>query len=195
MQHGKSTFAKLLVKEIEAAGHSCKLYNFAFALKRELSDFIRETYGFDSFSEKAEEKSQFRAELIRYGQEKRAETNGNYFVDIVAKEISAEGMDYAVIGDWRYVSEHRLIEDFGRGIAAHITKWDLSDGGRRVAIPSDNEEENENDPLIKGISDYFVNWTAPTNGQKPEDWCKSYVKQFFNHYERFFQKSETRTSG
>lgn len=188
MQHGKSTFAKLLVKQIQGMGFTCKLYNFAFALKREIAPLIKEKYGFDSFSEDPEEKPKFREEMILHGKRKRAETNGKYWVDIVEEEIIKDDMDFAIVGDWRYESEYRLIEKFG-GVAIHITKWDMGRNGSLLAIPSDNQEENLNDPFVKEQADFCVNWTAPCDNQTLDNWCNEYVKDFIDIYGDFFAKS------
>lgn len=192
---GKSTFAKLLAKQL---GDSAKVYNFAYVIKKELKPLIWETYGLDSFSEVSEEKEKFRSMLIEFGREKRLISAGSFFRNRIADEIRKDNPKYAIIGDWRYNrfenDEYSLVREFP-GIALHVTKW-VTEGGRRFEIPSTNADENENDPIIKNVAHYHVNWTDPQNGESVENWCNHYVSQFLEHYKSFFcEKTERNIIG
>ncbi len=192
---GKSTFAKLLVKQLEESGQTAKVYNFAYSIKRELHDYIWGEYGLDSFSEVTEHKNVFRNDLINFGKKKRAETEGRYFADKIQEEIIKDDPEFAVVADWRFGfferDEHTLTDDFGGGIRCHITKWKIGSHGSRIPIIYDNPEEEFHDPIIKGKSDYFINWTEPVNSSL-EDWCNIEVVKFMNHYGKFFSKGEIR---
>ena len=133
----------------------------------------------------------FRHLLIQRGKERRDETNGKYWAELIRKEIIADNNDFSIVADNRYVSETEMFNDFDI-IRLHITKWDLSRNGTRLSIPSNNEEENIHDPLVKGKADYFVNWTAPCSNATLDNWCNKYVKIFIDEYEHFFSKGKTR---
>lgn len=186
---GKDTFARLLKNQIVNKGFTSKVYSFAFALKNELKDTIKERYGLDVFTDNTEDKEVFRHLLIQRGKERRDETNGKYWAELIRKEIIADNNDFSIIADNRYVSEIEMFSDFGI-VKLHITKWDLGRNGTRLSIPSNNKEENIHDPLVKDKADYFVNWTAPQNNQFLDNWCNDYVTDFINHYAEFFKKGE-----
>lgn len=189
---GKDTFARLLKNQLVNSGFSCKIYSFAFALKNELKETIQKRFGLNAFSDDSSEKEVFRPLLIEIGRAKREETNGRYWADIVEKEIIQDAPDYAIIADQRYIEgESDIVKNFG-GIKVHISKWDLSRNGAKLAIPSNNLEENKNDPLVRANCDYVVEWTAPQNNETLDNWCNAYVTEFINKYADFFSKSKIR---
>ena len=179
---GKDTFARILRDELQKDGYKVKIFAFAHALKEQCKDYVFDTWGLDVFSQKTEEKNVFRQYLVDYAKQKRAETNGSYFVDILHNELNSFNGDVAIVSDVRFHTserdEVRFVKQRG-GVLVHVSRTDVNG----VLIGPANSEEAEHDPRVFAEANYYVNW--PTKNEKSvisvEEWCLPYVSNFILH--------------
>lgn len=159
---GKNLFCDIAIQELNNRGYSAKQYALAYFLKKDCEQFVKEKLNLNVFSENTEEKSIFREFLVWYGGVKRKQTEGRYWTSLLYKEIEKDPSDIVLVSDIRYAQylkdEVQWIQNELQGKLVHISKYTvLSDDTRKYTEPP-NEHERINDPLIRGLSDYTVEW-------------------------------------
>lgn len=159
---GKNLFCDIAIQELNKRGYSAKQYALAYFLKKDCEQFVKEKLNLNVFSENTEEKSIFREFLVWYGGVKRKQTEGRYWTSLLYKEIEKDPSDIVFVSDIRYAQypkdEVQWIQNELQGKLVHISKYTvLSDDTRKYTEPP-NEHERINDPLIRGLSDYTVEW-------------------------------------
>ena len=146
---GKDTLFKFLSDKLKENNISSKRLAFADELKEECDDFLKANIGISAFTEKNSEKEIIRPFLVCYGTKIRRRLNENCWIDRVSEKIEKEsGTKYVFITDVRYENE---------------INWVKSQGGKTIHIErhgnvAPNQEELDNDPILKKSSDYRVKW-------------------------------------
>jgi len=99
---GKDTFFKAL--KLVYPELKIKRFAFADAVKDDLAEEIKDTYGFSVYTQDSEQKKQIRPRLIEHGEGSKI-ANPTIWVDKVFNSIAESDCDLAVITDIRYPIE------------------------------------------------------------------------------------------
>jgi hypothetical protein len=154
---GKDTFYQGLVRAYPQ-------YKFARVsvgdiIRNDLNDFILKHTGISVWNASPQEKEQIRPLLAWYGDIKRKQTKGMYFLDQIFALVSSQhkDVDYAVLTDIRFkefpFDEPDWIHNLN-GKVIHIQRQ-LPDG--TYAQPA-NDLERVNDPKVRDAADMTISW-------------------------------------
>lgn len=182
---GKNLFCDIAEKVLkEKFNLSSKTYALAYLLKKDCEPFIQEKLGLSVFSEKTEDKNLFREMLVWYGGVKRKQTEGRYWTGLLHEELKKDTNDVNFISDIRYVEYSGdeifwLKKELG-GKLVHISKYTygfptdgrhyrINDLSKKIYTEAPNQHEAINDPKIRFLADYKVEWEqVTTNGNKQD---------------------------
>ena len=182
---GKNLFCDIAEKVLkEKFNLSSKTYALAYLLKKDCEPFIQEKLGLSAFSEKTEDKNLFREMLVWYGGVKRKQTEGRYWTGLLHEELKKDSNDVNFISDIRYVEYSGdeifwLKKELG-GKLVHISKYTygfptdgrhyrINDLSKKIYTEAPNQHEAINDPKIRFLADYKVEWEqVTTNGNKQD---------------------------
>lgn len=182
---GKNLFCDIAEKILkEKFNLSSKTYALAYLLKKDCEPFIQEKLGLSAFSEKTEDKNLFREMLVWYGGVKRKQTEGRYWTGLLHEELKKDTNDVNFISDIRYVEYSGdeifwLKKELG-GKLVHISKYTygfptdgrhyrVNDLSKKIYTEAPNQHEAINDPKIRFLADYKVEWEqVTTNGNKQD---------------------------
>ncbi len=154
---GKDTFYTILADRLAAKGIQAKRYAFADALKQDLVPFFKEKYNLDVFNLTQEQKKELRGLLVSHGCYMRSISNGKYWIDKINSLLDLNSDNLVnCITDCRFLNEAEWIKQKG-GIIVHISRYSKLEF-EKVFVCAPNEEESKNDPLVKNIADYFIEW-------------------------------------
>lgn len=180
---GKNLFCDLLVKQLKLR-YNLQAQHFALAyeLKLDCQPFIRDKLNIDVFTENTDEKKIFRDMLVWYGDAKRKQSNGQYWINKldlrIGKEFAwgAPPIDVAIVSDIRYDfypnDEVDWIRKEKNGAFIHISKYTYGfpTNGREVKVSGQsvnntkiftepaNSHEALNDPKLQKKADYLLQW-------------------------------------
>lgn len=171
---GKNLFCDIAQKVLkEKYNLTSKTYALAYFLKKDCEPFIQEKLGLSAFSEKTEDKNAFREMLVWYGGVKRKQTEGKYWTGLLHEELKKDTNDVNFISDIRYV-EYTDDEVFWLkkqlgGKLVHISKYTygfatdgrhyrVNDKSKKIYTEAPNQHEALNDPKIRFLADYKVEW-------------------------------------
>jgi len=178
---GKDTFASILTNQLKAAGKSVEKFAFADTLKQDCDEFCKSHLGVSAFTSITEEKNLIRPMLVWFGDAKRKQTEGRYWVDIIDKKVKASNADFCLITDVRYdfypVDEIDWVKKECGGLVCHVSRWNwvpFNAGNRWIGDPDSmrnekrfvqpaNDHEALNDPKVKAKSDFIVEWENVSN--------------------------------
>ena len=166
---GKDTFASILTNQLKAAGKTVDRFAFADALKEDCEAFCVEKLGVTAFTQIPEEKILIRPLLVWYGDAKRKQTNGRYWVDIIDKQVKASTADFCIVTDVRYDfyerDEINWVKQECHGLVVHVSRWSrpsilnaIGDRTLRYYVQPANDHEKENNPKVKAKADRVVEW-------------------------------------
>jgi hypothetical protein len=176
---GKDTFCKILLEELSKMGISGKRIALADALKQEIRPSLLSKYGIDILNCSPEEKEKVRPELIELGRARRVESEGTFWTKIVMDHIKESSEQFFIVPDIRYnvyPEDEAVWVHKNRGLIVHVTKYFSSNGVRYYN--ESNEEEAQNDPLVKNVADYVLEWEAApyeTLATKTSQLCQSII--------------------
>jgi hypothetical protein len=151
---GKDTFFSLL---------SQKLPFKRFALADELKIILREDllkkYNVDILNCSRDEKNMVRNELVLFAKQKRLESYGKFWTDILSKKIFESSDKYICITDIRhnYFSKDEVywLKNILGGKLIDISCYNPIDA---KFIQPPNEEEEFHYPKVRESADYYVIW-------------------------------------
>lgn len=173
---GKDTFCLIAKEILEKNGFRVKQYSFAKILKDEIDPFLTKVCGVSAWTKDPEEKKDIRDFLVWYGTtwwRKRDPKRWIRGVDLNLKS-DKDNVDYALVSDARYPNEGEWVHSW-EGYLVHISAYKIETtryelGGKWIKeknyLNAPNEQERMNDPLMKEMSDYKVEWEA--KGLTPE---------------------------
>ena len=182
---GKNLFCDIAEKVLkEKFNLTSKTYALAYFLKKDCEPFIQEKLGLSAFSEKTEDKNLFREMLVWYGGVKRKQTEGRYWTSLLNEELKKDTNDINFISDIRYI-EYSGDEVFWlkkelNGKLVHVSKYTygfptdgrhyrVNDKSKKIYTEAPNRHEAINDPKIRFLADYKVEWEQiTTNGNKQD---------------------------
>lgn len=177
---GKDTLAAILMNRLKTK-HFISSRSMALAneLKRDCEEFIKEKYGYDVWTTNRKEKEIFRPILVSHGKVQRVRTNGRYWVEKLNTNIKECMEDVIIVTDIRYkeydIDEVDWLKDEHKGILIHVSKFVTDDGisirfnhrnPRKIYTTPPNEDERKNDPIIRKLADYSIEWEDQTHYYK-----------------------------
>jgi hypothetical protein len=180
---GKNLFCDLLVKQLKQQYNlHAQHFALAYELKMDCRQFIWDKFNIDVFTENTDEKKIFRDMLVWYGDAKRKQSNGRYWIDKLNNRIGKEfawgtpPINVAIISDIRYDFYENDEVDFIRkeknGPFIHISKYTygfpadgrvVKVGGQivnntKIFTDPANSHEALNDPKLQKKADYLLQW-------------------------------------
>jgi hypothetical protein len=159
---GKDTFFSLL---------SQKLSFQRFALADELKILTREDvfkkYNVDILNCTRDEKDLVRNDLVLFAKQKRLDSCGKFWTDILTKKIQESSAKYICVTDIRYnwfsKDEVFWLKNILGGRLVDISSYDPING-KFVQPPNDEEEFHY--PEVKAAADYYVIWPKVSDIKK-----------------------------
>lgn len=147
---GKDTFFALAREYFQNYDIKCIRFSFADALKYDVKDFLLEKVGISSFTEDDNQKEIIRDFLVAYGTKLMRRMDADYWIKKIQNQVknSISNGFCPVITDVRYLNELEWAVNMG-GTCIHLD---------RSGNQAPNEEEAENDPLLKMKCDYHLKW-------------------------------------
>lgn len=147
---GKDSFYNFSKPFFESAGRKHKRYAFADSLKQEADELLSKYVGISAFTEDSKQKEIIRPFLVTYGTHVRRKLNKNCWVDKIKDSVSRDLSEqtYVFVTDVRFKNEINWIHEMG-GEAIHIT---------RTGNVAPNQEELDNDPILKKESRNHIEW-------------------------------------
>lgn len=176
---GKDTFAAILIKQLELAGKKVKRVALADPLKLFCDEFCRKNLGISAFTQDNAEKLLIRPLLVWFGDAKRKQTNGRFWIEQADKAIWDAGLtdenkkpyDYVVVTDVRYdhyeADEASWIKREKNGVLIHVSQfsWEYPPTTKvaqppltRWFVPPANDHEMLNDPKVAKKANVRVEW-------------------------------------
>lgn len=182
---GKNLFCDIAEKVLkEKYNLTSKTYALAYFLKKDCEPFIQEKLGLSAFSEKTEDKNLFREMLVWYGGVKRKQTQGRYWTGLLYEELKKDTNEVNLISDIRYI-EYSGDEVFWlkkelNGKLVHVSKYTygfptdgrhyrVNDSSKKIYTEAPNQHEAINDPKIRFLADYKVEWEQIISGDNKGD--------------------------
>lgn len=147
---GKDSFYDLSKPIIESKNEGHSRLAFADALKEELDDLLMRNTGISAFTDEDSKKEIIRPLLVTYGTHVRRKLDKDCWIKKLdmAVRYSLEHNQWVFITDVRYDNEINWVHDLG-GKSVHIT---------REGNIAPNQEELDNDPILKDKSDFHISW-------------------------------------
>lgn len=164
---GKDTLLPILKKSlIKKYGGRWDRFAFADKLKQDLEEEIKDQYGVSVWDDS--KKHLFRESLIKYGEQKRNETNNMFLIDNFFATLRKYPTRNFIISDHRFINEYeQIIKYLARNtkgvhevIPIYIERVFNKNGLKFVTQPSIPQEVT-NYPDIKNISKvYQIPWES-----------------------------------
>lgn len=187
---GKDTISDGLALVLKDMNPSLKIMRVSFAedLKLEMSQFLIDNFNLNPFTADGKDKELIRPLLVAYGQAKREQTQGRYWVDKVQEKIRRENPDVVIISDLRFAQQDTdelfwLKEQKGKLI--HVSRYKI-ENGKKVFVKPVNNDEKTNDPILKKNSDFQVIWENSTGDVDLKEKTKSICEEFYYKNISFF---------
>lgn len=168
---GKNTFCDLLQKRLkENLNIDILQLSFAEQLRNDVGPFLKEKCDFDVW--RNTDKDKFRPLLVWYGNLKRSQTFGKYFIDKVKVKFDIYKSEQSLLGkpgiatvsDLRFEDELEYCKS--EGVVVHISKYKIlskNAPNTKIFTSPPNEFEAKNDPILKQASDYQICWEHQEN--------------------------------
>ena len=181
---GKNTFCDLARKELENRfNFNCCQLSFAEQLKKDVQNFM--DFCNLSISDNIQ-KELFRPFLSWYGDLRRKQSNGLYFLDIVRKQFEQLGDQYDCffIPDLRYkFFEYDELDWCQKnGVVVHLSKYTIPNPSQpniKLFDSPPNELEAKNDPILKNAANYLIEWEhSDGNTNKLQPYIVDFVDFF-----------------
>jgi hypothetical protein len=161
---GKDTFYKFASEFLAENGISSGRWAFADELKKDLDEFVKDKFGYSVFTDDPVLKNEIRDLMVSYGKIWRKKSLGGHWISKIKSSLLAEdGPQIRFITDLRFgkfgeYDEIHFVKSNG-GSIVHIERFEEPDWlGNCQIVPPVNEEERQNDPLLKENADVKVQW-------------------------------------
>lgn len=153
---GKDTFFDILKNDFI---HSFERFALADSLKNTLREDLKQRFGIDILTCSREDKNKIRDHVVYFAKQKRIETNGKFWTDILEKQISNSTATHICITDIRhnFYDEDEVFWLKNR-LGGKLINIELYDQFSGETQPFPNDEEKFNYPLCKSAADYHVIW-------------------------------------
>lgn len=156
---GKDTLLPLIKRDLEKQfGGAWRRYAFADKLRVDLEKEVKEKYSVSIWDDS--KKHLFRNDMIKYGEQRREETDNQYLVDYFIKTRELN-VNY-IITDHRFINEYNYLTDyFGSEniIPIYIERTIKKENGLVFTTQPTIPQEVEQYPEIRDVSTvYQVPW-------------------------------------
>jgi hypothetical protein len=167
---GKDTFAAILMRKLTDKGFSVMKIALADPLKGDCDEFLQKHFKFSAFTQVPDNKLLIRPMLVWYGDAQRKLTGGRYWIDKAQTTIDKNNADFFIVTDVRYCHYERdeihWLKNECNGVVCHISKWTRrmpytplsNQNENRIYVQPANDHEALNDPKVKALADYCVEW-------------------------------------
>ena len=146
---GKDSFYELSKPYLENNKIRHERIAFADELKSECDPFLKKNVGISAFTNDNKEKEIIRPLLVTYGTHIRRKLNPRCWIEKIEPKLkNSKDKDVFFITDVRFKNEIDWVHDMG-GLSIHIT---------RQGIFPPNEDEKQNDPILKKTSKAKISW-------------------------------------
>lgn len=166
---GKDLFCNILKKQLkDQYGIQAVQMALANELKQDCEQFLKEKCGMDVWTQDTAIKTRFRDFLVWYGYVKRTETEGRYWTEKLTKQIQSSTADVIMVSDIRYAKYERdevyWLQEEMDGVLVHIQKYTADSVGMRQYNQPPNEQEKINDPIVRGLANFQIDWEDKQKG-------------------------------
>ena len=154
---GKNLLCDLLMESLREKGISSKQFALAAELKNDCQEFLKSKCNLNVWSDLTQDKKKFRDFLVWYGDLKRKQSNGRYWIETLNSRLSNYSGDVAFVTDVRYdvysKDEFHWITEEKNGIIIHLKRLIGND-----YVEPANDHERMNDTIIQRKSDINIAW-------------------------------------
>ena len=174
---GKNSLSEIIIKLLQRLELPYRELSIAKNLKEELSETSVKLYGIDSSSCTREEKDTIRPLLVAHGEIKRKLSKGTHWTSLLNNQLAPEKIN--IITDVRF-NEYEKDEIYWlkneiNGVLIHLSRYDEING-KRIFLKPANEAEARNDPNMKDLADFSLNWKTEKDGTKKITQASSLLK-------------------
>lgn len=138
---------------------------FADELKKECDEFLTKNIGISAFTDDSQEKEIIRPFLVTYGTHLRRKLDPSCWIKKAELSIKDSSNSVHVVTDTRYLNEADWVKKKG-GLLIYI---------EREGIEPANEEEEDNNPVLKSVSDVVIH--MPTFNNNYFEKCRKIIKE------------------
>lgn len=167
---GKNLLCELLMQNLYLEGYTSKPFALAADLKNDCDEFLYKKCDLNVWTDLTEDKTQFREFLVWYGDLKRKQTNGRYWIDKLDRRISTYGGDVAIVTDVRYdhydKDEVHWIKEEKQGLLIHLKRFKRDDTNLLQYTKPANTHESTNDISLYEKADINITWETVKNPRK-----------------------------
>lgn len=167
---GKNLLCELLIQNLYLEGYTSKPFALAADLKNDCDEFLYKKCDLNVWSDLTEDKTQFRDFLVWYGDLKRKQTNGRYWIDKLDRRISTYEGDVAIVTDIRYdyydKDEVHWVRKEKQGLLIHLKRFERDDTNFLQYTKPANVHESLNDNSLYEKADINITWETVKNPRK-----------------------------
>lgn len=177
---GKDTFCSIARRILTNNHYTTAQYSFASALKFEVEPFVRDVCKGDVWANDTKTKTDLRDFLVWYGTTWWRSRDPLRWIRAVEAKIRADmspAPAVVFVTDVRYPNEADWIHNAWGGYLVHVSAFNfknkfsvnISENGNsvtydmsKVFMSPPNEQERINDPLVREVADYKLQWEMKT---------------------------------
>ena len=167
---GKNLLCELLMQNLYLEGYTSKPFALAADLKNDCDEFLYKKCDLNVWTDLTEDKTQFREFLVWYGDLKRKQSNGRYWIDKLDRRISTYEGDVAIVTDVRYdhydKDEVHWIKEEKQGLLIHLKRFKRDDTNFVQYTKPANDHESLNDRSLYEKADINITWETVKNPRK-----------------------------
>lgn len=190
---GKNLLCELLMQNLYLEGYTSKPFALAADLKNDCDEFLYKKCDLNVWTDLTEDKTQFREFLVWYGNLKRKQTNGRYWIDKLDRRISTYEGDVAIVTDVRYdhydKDEVHWIKEEKKGLLIHLKRFKRDDTNFVQYTKPANTHESLNDNSLYEKADINITWETVKNPRRNDviinivnDTTKKIIEKIENPY-------------
>ena len=154
---GKNLLCDLLIESLREKGITSKQFALAAELKNDCQEFLKTKCNLNVWSDLTQDKDKFREFLVWYGDLKRKQSNGRYWIETLNSRLGTYSGDIAFITDIRYdiynKDEFYWVTEEKDGIIIHLKRII-----NNMYVQPANDHEKFNDKRIQQKSDINIVW-------------------------------------
>lgn len=168
---GKNLLCDLLMQNLYIEGYTSKQFALAADLKNDCDEFLYKMCDLNVWSDLTEDKENFRDFLVWYGDLKRKQTDGRYWIEKLDRRVSTYEGDVAIVTDVRYDhydrDEVHWIKEEKQGLLIHLKRFTRDDTNLKFTQPANNHEK-KNDSSLYEKADINITWETVKNPKKSD---------------------------
>ncbi|MDB4314566.1 hypothetical protein N9955_00905 [bacterium] len=183
---GKDTIANCLAEFAKMQNPSLKIMRASFAstLKQEMSEFLITNFDIDPFTADGKDKELIRPLLVAYGQARREQSNGQYWINQLEKRVHIEEPDLVILSDLRFAEsdadELGWLKKQRNNALVHVSRYTVNDKGKKSFVKPVNSDEKRNDPKLKKGADYTISWPDARDEKELSKMSVGYCDEFYH---------------